>query len=231
MTAPSAPAPSSTQTVEKIEAARRSLTFVEAGMVVGLGSGSTAAEMVRQLGERVRAGLAVRGIPSSSATRELAMANGIPLVDFASVDLIDVTIDGADEVDPQGRMIKGRGGALLHEKILATHSRLLVIAIDSTKRVAQLGSRTPVPVEVIPLAAPLVTRELQALGAKVTLRGGDTGVAFVSDEGNHILDCEFGLIADPEGLAQRLDRMVGVVEHGLFLDLSPTLVQGAAPRA
>jgi ribose 5-phosphate isomerase A len=233
MTAPPATAPPSgqtaNQTAEKIEAARRSLAFVEAGMVVGLGSGSTAAEMVRLLGEKVRAGLAVRGIPSSGETRRLALAAGIPLIDFGSVSVIDVTIDGADEVDPSGGMIKGRGGALLHEKILATHSRQLVIAIDASKCVQQLGTRTPVPIEVIPLAAPLVARDLQTWGAKVKLRGADAGQPFISDEGNQILDCDFGLIADPEALALRLDRLVGVVEHGLFLGLSPTVVLGSGP--
>jgi ribose 5-phosphate isomerase A len=227
MTAPSATAPSS-QTAEKIEAARRSLDFVTAGMVVGLGSGSTAAEMVRLLGERVRAGLAIRGIPSSTATRQLALGAGIPLVDFASVAAIDVTIDGADEVDPMGGMIKGRGGALLHEKILAAHSRRLVIVVDSTKHVRQLGTRTAVPVEVIPLAAPLIARELQGWGATIALRGAADGTPFISDEGNQILDCNFGPIADPDALAARLDRLVGVVEHGLFLGLSPTLVVGGA---
>ena len=230
MTAPPATAPSS-QTAEKIEAARRSLTFVTTGMVVGLGSGSTAAEMVRLLGEKVRAGLLVRGIPSSAETRRLAIAEGIPLTDFDAVPIIDVTIDGADEVDPTGGMIKGRGGALLHEKILAAHSRRLVIAIDSSKQVVQLGTRTPVPVEVIPLAAPLVARELRGWGAEVKLRGAEGGTPFISDEGNQILDCHFGLIDDPQALALRLDRLVGVVEHGLFLGLAPTLVVGVAPPA
>jgi ribose 5-phosphate isomerase A len=231
MTAPRATGHSNqtgSQTAEKIEAARRSLDFVAAGMVVGLGSGSTAAEMVRLLGERVRAGLAIRGIPSSTATRQLALAAGIPLCDFSSVDAIDVTIDGADEVDPSGGMIKGRGGALLHEKILAVHSRRLVIVVDSTKAVRQLGTRTAVPVEVIPLAAPLVSRQLQGWGATITLRGAADGTPFISDEGNQILDCNFGPIPDPEALALRLDRLVGVVEHGLFLGLSPTLVVGGA---
>ena len=213
---------------EKTEAALRSLAFVEAGMVVGLGSGSTAAEMVRLLGERVRAGLAIRAIPSSNETRRLAEAAGIPLTSFEAVEAIDVTIDGADEVDPAGRMIKGRGGALLHEKILASHSRRLVIAIDSSKHVVQLGSRTPVPVEVIPLAAPAIARDLTAWGAQVSLRGKDRGVPFMSDEGNFILDCHFGLLTDPEDLALRLDRVVGIVEHGLFLGFSPTLVEGGS---
>jgi ribose 5-phosphate isomerase A len=229
MTAPTETGPATGQTAAKIEAAQRSLTFVEAGMVVGLGSGSTAAEMVRLLGERVRAGLVIRGIPSSAATRRLAQSAGIPLVDFAEVEALDVTIDGADEIDAQGGMIKGRGGALLHEKILAVHSRQLVIVVDPSKRVDRLGIRTPVPIEVIPLAAPVVTRAMEKWGAKVKLRGADRAAPFISDEGNQILDCDFGVIADPEDLALRLDRTVGVVEHGLFLGLGPIVIVGGAP--
>jgi ribose 5-phosphate isomerase A len=211
----------------KIEAARRSLAFVEPGMVVGLGSGSTAAHVVRLLGEKIAAGLAVRGIPSSSETRRLAEAAGIPLVTFADVDELDVTIDGADEVDPAGRMIKGRGAAMLYEKILAAHSRKLVIVIDPSKQVAALGA-APVPVEVIPLAAPVIRRDLEKLGARVVLRGSASGggAAFITDEGNQILDCHFGAIADPDALAGQIDRLVGAVEHGLFVGFTPELVIG-----
>jgi ribose 5-phosphate isomerase A len=209
----------------KIEAARRSLAYIESGMVVGLGSGSTAAHMVRLLGERVAAGLAVRAIPSSSETRRLAEAAGIALCTFADVDQLDVTIDGADEVDPAGRMIKGRGAAMLYEKILAAHSRKLVIVIDASKQVAALGA-APVPVEVIPLAAPVLRRDLEKLGARVVLRGSERGTPFITDEGNQILDCHFGTIADPEGLAARIDAMVGAVEHGLFVGFAPELVIG-----
>lgn len=210
----------------KIEAAEKSLTHVKAGMVVGLGSGSTAAEMVRLLGERVRGGLAVRGLPSSAATEALARAAGIPLVTWTDVDLLDVTIDGADEVDPHGRMIKGRGGAMLREKILVAHSRELVIVVDGRKLVASLGV-APVPVEVTPFAVPVVTRDLTAMGASVTLRPTSTGGApYVTDGGNHILDCRFGPIGDPEALAARLDGVTGVVEHGLFVGFAPTVVVG-----
>jgi ribose 5-phosphate isomerase A len=213
------------QSAAKIDAALRSLAFVQSGMVVGLGSGSTAAHVVRLLGEKVRAGLAVRGVPSSSETRRLAEAAGIPLVTFADVPALDLTIDGADEVDPAGRMIKGRGGALLYEKILAVHSHQLIIVIDASKQVARLG-HAPVPVEVIPLATPVVRRDLEKLGAQVQLRGADRGAPFITDEGNHILDCHFGPIADPDALAARLDALVGAVEHGLFVGLTPKLVVG-----
>jgi ribose 5-phosphate isomerase A len=208
----------------KIEAARQSLAHVHAGMVVGLGSGSTAAEMVRLLGEQVRAGLAIRGVGSSTTTEALARQAGIPLIALADVDALDVTIDGADEVDPQGRMIKGRGGALLREKVLAAHSKALVIIIDRRKQVAALGA-APVPIEVTPFAEAIVARDLAKLGGHAVLRVAD-GAPYVTDGGNHILDTAFGLIADPDALAARLDGTVGVVEHGLFVGFSPTIVVG-----
>jgi ribose 5-phosphate isomerase A len=217
---------SDAERASKIEAAELSLQFVRSGMVVGLGSGTTAAEMVRLLGDRVRAGLTIRAVASSTATEALARAAGIPLVPLADVDACDVTIDGADEVDPQGRMIKGRGGALLREKLLASHSRKLVIAIDGRKQVATLGMGAPVPVEVTPFAVPVVRRDLAALGARVSLRVGVDGAPFVTDGGNQILDCAFGAIAEPDVLAARLDRVVGVVEHGLFVGFAPTIVVG-----
>jgi ribose 5-phosphate isomerase A len=208
----------------KIEAARQSLRFVKAGMAVGLGSGSTAAEMVRLLGDEVRAGLVIRAVGSSSTTEALARAAGIPLIALADVDALDVTIDGADEVDPRGRMIKGRGGALLREKVLAAHSKALVIIIDRRKQVAALGAAA-VPVEVTPFAAPIVARDLAALGGRAVLRATD-GAPYVTDGGNYILDTAFGPIADPDALAARLDGTVGVVEHGLFVGFSPTIVVG-----
>jgi ribose 5-phosphate isomerase A len=211
----------------KIEAARKSLDFVQAGMTVGLGSGTTAAEMVRLLGERVRGGLAVRGVASSTATEALARQEGIPLVAVGEVDALDVTIDGADEVDPEGRMIKGRGGALLREKILAACSRRLVIIVDPRKQVATLGA-APVPVEVTPFGVAFVSRAVGALGGRPALRPGVGGAPYVTDGGNQILDCAFGPIPDPVALAARLDGTVGVVEHGLFVGFSPTIVVGGA---
>jgi ribose 5-phosphate isomerase A len=211
----------------KIEAARKSLEHVQAGMTVGLGSGTTAAEMVRLLGERVRAGLAVRGVASSLATETLAREVGIPIVAIGEVEALDVTIDGADEVDPKGRMIKGRGGALLREKILASCSRKLVIIIDPRKQVAALGA-VPLPVEVTPFGVAVVSRALVALGGKPVLRAGAGGAPYLTDGGNQILDCAFGPIADPDALAARLDGVVGVVEHGLFVGFSPTIVVGGA---
>jgi ribose 5-phosphate isomerase A len=214
--------------LEKAAAARASLRFVRDGNIVGLGTGSTAAYAVRFLGEKVRAGLKIRGIPTSVHTRELAASVGIPLTtldEFQQIELppIDVTIDGADEFDPQLRMIKGGGGALLREKIIASASRQVVIIADSSKQVAVLG-KFPLPVEVIPFAQPLVARKIAVLGATVKLRLDAKGNPFVSDEGHHILDCSFGRIPDPPGLARTLSDMPGVVEHGLFIDLATVVL-------
>jgi len=211
-----------TSDLEKQAAARASLRFVREGNVVGLGTGSTAAYAVRFLGERVQAGLRILGIPTSVHTKEEAASLGIPLTTLDEVQQIDVTIDGADEFDPQLHLIKGGGGALLREKIIASASRQLVIIADSSKQVAVLG-RFPLPVEVIPFAQPLLAKRIAALGATVRLRQDVKGNPFVSDEGHHVLDCSFGQIPDPSALARVLSDMPGVVEHGLFIDLA-TLV-------
>jgi len=204
---------------EKKNAARASLRFVRDGDVVGLGTGSTAAHAVRFLAERVRTGLRIRGIPTSSHTGDLAKATGIPLTTLDEVQQIDVTIDGADEFDPQLNLIKGGGGALLREKIVASASRLEVIIADSSKQVQVLG-KFPLPVEVIPFAQALVMRKIEALGARVELRQLADGKPFITDSGNHILDCHFGQIPDPPALARKLEVMPGIVEHGLFIGMA-----------
>jgi ribose 5-phosphate isomerase A len=209
--------------LEKEAAARDSLRFVRDGNVVGLGTGSTAAYAVKFLAEQVRAGLKVRGIPTSVHTKELAGSLGIPLTTLDECQQIDVDIDGADEFDPQLHLIKGGGGALLREKIIASASRQVVIIADSSKQVDVLG-KFPLPVEVIPFAQPLVAKRISALGSSVKLRRDAKGNAFVTDEGHHILDCSFGQIPDPPALARKLSDMPGVVEHGLFIDLATVVL-------
>ena len=204
---------------EKEAAARASLQFVKDGQVVGLGTGSTAAFFIKLLGVKVKDGLRVRGIPTSVRSRDLAESLRIPLTTLDECQEIDVTVDGADEVDPQLRLIKGGGGALLREKIVASATRQLVIVADGSKQVQRLG-KFPLPVEVIRFSQALVSKRIAALGAEVKLRSDAAGKAFVTDENNHILDCHFGEISDADALARELSDMPGVVEHGLFIGMA-----------
>lgn len=208
---------------EKRRAAAYSLHFIEDGMTVGLGSGTTASHFITSLGERVQDGLRIRAIPTSEKSRRLARNAGIELTDFEHVDRLDVTVDGADEVDPQLNLIKGGGGALLHEKIVASATEKLVIIGDSRKRVSVLGA-FPLPVEIVPFGFELTLRRIRALGPEVKLRRGEAGDPFVTVEGHYILDCSFGRIEEPEHLADRLEVIPGVVEHGLFLQMASTVV-------
>jgi ribose 5-phosphate isomerase A len=209
--------------LEKEAAARASLRFVKDGQVVGLGTGSTAAYFIRMLGEQVSNGLRVRGIPTSERSRDLALSLGIPLTTFDECTEIDVAVDGADEVDPHLRLIKGGGGALLREKIVASAAKQLVIVADASKRVPVLG-KFPLPVEVIKFARALVARKIAALGADVELRVNLDGKPYLTDEGNYILDCRFGQIRDADALACQLSDMPGVVEHGLFIGMASTVL-------
>ena len=209
--------------LEKEAAARASLRFVKDGQVVGLGTGSTAAYFIHLLGEQVKHGLRIRGIPSSDRSREQAASLGIPLTTLNECQQIDVTVDGADEFDPQLRLIKGGGGALLHEKIVASATRQLVIVADATKRVPVLG-RFPLPVEVVKFAQALVKKRIEALGAQVELRRNADGKPFLTDENNYILDCRFGQIRGADGLANKLSDMPGIVEHGLFIGMASVVL-------
>jgi ribose 5-phosphate isomerase A len=208
---------------EKEAAARASLRFVKDGQVVGLGTGSTAAYFIQLLGEAVKNGLRIRGIPTSVRSREQAVGLGIPLTTLDECQQIDVTVDGADEVDPELRLIKGGGGALLREKVVASATRQLVIVADASKRVPVLG-RFPLPVEVIKFAQALVVKKIEALDTKVTLRRDADGKPYLTDENNYILDCRFGQIPDADELAQRLGDMPGVVEHGLFIGMASVVL-------
>jgi ribose 5-phosphate isomerase A len=200
-------------------AARKSLDLIEDGMVVGLGTGSTATRFIKLLGERVKRGLKIRAVPSSNTSKELAESLAIPIIDFQRCPEIDVAIDGADEIAPGLALIKGGGGALLHEKIVASASRRFVVIADSSKVVTRLG-KVPLPVEVIPSASPVVSRKLVEMGIRSTIRRSKAGAEFVTDEGNLILDCECGEIQDPDALAASIRSIVGVVEHGLFLHMA-----------
>jgi ribose 5-phosphate isomerase A len=208
---------------EKEAAARASLQFVKDGQVVGLGTGSTAAYFIKLLGDEVKRGLRIRGIPTSVRSGELAASLGIPLTTLDECQEIAVTVDGADEVDPQLRLIKGGGGAMLREKIVASATKQLVIVADESKQVSVLG-KFPLPVEVIKFAQALVAKEIAALGAQVSVRTGADGKPFVTDEHNHILDCRFGQIPDADGLARKLSDMPGVVEHGLFIGMASVVL-------
>jgi ribose 5-phosphate isomerase A len=203
---------------EKRVAAEAALAEVKEGMTLGLGTGSTAAWFVRGLGERVQRGLRIRGVPTSSRTRELAFRLGIPIVDLAAAPRIDLAVDGADEIDPALRLIKGGGGALLYEKIVASAAERFVVIADSSKAVSRLGGM-PLPVEVVPFAVPLVERRVRALGGQPVLRQGEGGAPFVTDAGHHILDVRIDL-PDPEATAAALRAIPGVVEHGLFLGMA-----------
>lgn len=215
---------------EKEVAAHASMSFVQDGYVVGLGTGSTASYAIELLGARVKSGLQIRGVPTSIRSQKLAASLGIPLATLDEIQEIDVTIDGADEIDASLRLIKGGGGALLGEKIVASASKQLVIVADSSKLVQVLGS-FPLPVEVVPFAEAVVAKKIAFLGATVQVRQDAQGKAFITDGGHHILDCKFDRIADPAGLAGELDSMPGVVEHGLFIDMADVVLVGNGAEA
>jgi ribose 5-phosphate isomerase A len=211
----------------KAAAAAAAVAMVEDGMVVGLGTGSTAAFALGFLGRRVAEGLRIVGIPTSEETEREARRQGIPLSTLADHVRINVTIDGADEVVVATLgLVKGGGGALLREKIVASASERLVIVVDETKVVSRLGARSLVPVEVVPFGWEATARRLQSLVASLARRTSPEGPPFVTDGGHYILDCACGGIEDPENLQRQLDGTVGVVEHGLFLGLATRVIVG-----
>ncbi|MGB9203468.1 MAG: ribose-5-phosphate isomerase RpiA [Terriglobales bacterium] len=214
---------------EKEAAGRAAAELVRDGDIVGLGTGSTAYFAVVALGERVKAGLKIIGIPTSIQTADLARTLGIPLTTLDEHPEIDITIDGADEVDPKLNLIKGGGGALLREKVVASVTKKMVVVADSGKIVAALG-RFPLPVEIISFARTVVEKKIVALGAVPKLRTKSDGCPYVTDNGNQILDCSFGKIVDPPALARELNGMPGVVEHGLFIGLAKLALVGRGDR-
>lgn len=210
----------------KLKAAQRALELVATGMTIGLGSGSTATFWIRLLGEQVRDhGLKIRAIASSADSEHLGRSFGIPIISFDECEHLDLTIDGADEIAPGLALIKGGGGKLLREKIVASATLRFIVIADESKVVSTLGA-APLPVEVIPMAAPLVARSLQRLGFTVSIRRNPDGSRFITDQGNSIFDCSGMFIEDPERLAAILDRIVGLVEHGLFLHVASLAIVG-----
>jgi len=208
----------------KLHAAQRALQLVESGMMLGLGSGSTATLWIKLLGEQVRDhGLKIRALASSEDSERLGRSYGIPFVSFEECRTLDLTVDGADEIAPGLALIKGGGGKLLREKIVASASKRFVVVADESKQVQMLG-RFPLPVEVIRMAAPLVSDSLRELGFKPSLRAGHDGRPYITDEGNFILDCSGLLIENPDAVATEIDSIVGVVEHGLFLHMADLAV-------
>jgi len=215
----------------KREAGERAATKVRSGMVVGLGTGSTAKFAVEALGQRLTRGDLndIVGIPTSIKTRELAQRVGIPLTSLNDQPVVDLTIDGADEVDPDGNLIKGGGGALLWEKIVATASRRLLIVVDESKLVARLGESFAVPVEVVTFGWRVHEAPLRDLGAEPTLRLDIAGDPYRTDEGHYIIDCRFvNGIPDPRAVERAIRSRVGVVATGLFLDMAPDVIVGRA---
>ena len=215
---------------ERRRAAEAALGEVRSGMVLGLGTGRSAEHFVRLLGERVRSGLDVLGVPTSTRTADLALAEGIRLTNLDTErSSLDLTVDGADEVDPKLRLIKGGGGALLREKIVASASKRMIVVADSAKAVSTLG-RYPLPIEVVPFGLgatrAAIVRAATALGLSgdIAPRKQSEGGLFATDGGNLILDASFGLIPDPDKLADALNRIPGVVEHGLFIGIATAAI-------
>ena len=216
------------QDAYKKAAAEAAAALVESGMVVGLGTGSTAAFFIAALGRRLaKEGVRITGIPSSDRTEQLAREAKIPLSSFAEHTEIDLTVDGADEIEVGTLfLIKGHGGALLHEKIVAAVSRKMVVIADETKLVDRLGSLVSVPVEIVRFGWQATAKKLATIGGTPSLRMGKENTPYITDGGNFIMDCAFGPMTDPKEIAHQLDHVVGVVEHGLFLKYASEAMVG-----
>lgn len=209
----------------KQQAALKAIEYVRDGMVVGLGTGSTARHVIAGLGTRVQAGLKIRGVPTSKETAELARQAGIPLIETEDAWVIDVAIDGADQVDPAFNLVKGGGGALLKEKIVAASARQFVVVVDQTKQVPHLGNSFPLPIEVVPFGWGSTARQLEAVEGKAVLRQR-AGQVFRTEAGHYIVDLHLGPIRNPADLEIRLNQIPGVVETGLFVGRTNVLIVG-----
>ena len=211
--------------------AHPALQFVRPGQILGLGTGRSAAAFIKALGERVALGLDVRGVATSKASAELASSLGIPLVSLDDVESIDIAFDGADEVDPQFNLIKGRGGALVREKIVAAASKRFVVLVGPEKLVETLGQGRALPVEVVPFALGFCRRKLESLGCKPSPRKTADGSVYISDNGNPILDCHIAALDDPSALEMAILALPGVVDTGLFLGMAHDVIVGDGETA
>ena len=209
-------------------ACQRAAQEVQDGMVLGLGTGSTVYYFLHELGRMVREGIRLTGVPTSVQTAQLATQLAIPLTTLDDQPHLDLAVDGADEVDDHLNLVKGAGGALLREKIVAASAARFLVVVDDGKLVTRLGARYPLPVEVVPFGHTPAIRAVEGLGARVTLRRGTDGQTWISDNGNYILDCHFGPIADPVALQRELLAIPAVVESGLFLNMTDTVIVGHA---
>jgi ribose 5-phosphate isomerase A len=210
--------------------AQAALAHVADGMLLGLGTGRAAEAFIHALGERVRGGLRVRGVPTSNRSDELARKVGIEVLSLAEIDHLDIAFDGADEVTPGLALTKGLGGALLRERVVAFEAERMVVLVTPDKLVEALGSRTPIPIEVVPFAEPSAGRHLRALGGAPAVRKRPDGFPFVTDNANWILDTDFGPIAEPARLDAAIRRIPGVVDDGLFLDMADLVLVGEEGR-
>ncbi|MGY6208786.1 ribose-5-phosphate isomerase RpiA [Cytobacillus firmus] len=214
--------------LQKKAAGEKAADFVKDGMIIGLGSGSTVYWFLKRLGELVNAGLTVKGVPSSLRTEGWAREFNIPLADFSETQILDLAIDGADEVDPEFNLTKGGGGSLLREKIVDANAKKLIIIVDESKLVQQLG-KFPLPVEIVPFGWELTSKRITELGAIPQLRVND-GEVFVSNNGNYILDCQFEWIPNPKELHKQLKQITGVVETGLFIEMTDLVLVGSTDK-
>lgn len=208
----------------KKKAGERAADFIEDGMTIGLGSGSTVYWMMERLGELVERGLKIQGVPSSTRTEGWAKEFGIPLINLDFVPSIDLAIDGADEIDERLNLIKGGGGSLFREKIIDALAKKLIITVDKSKMVTKLGE-FPLPIEVVPFGYEATARKISSVGCRVSIRKKNDRI-FISDNGNYILDCEFSEIPYPKQLHSSLKSLIGVVETGLFIDMTDLVIIG-----
>jgi ribose 5-phosphate isomerase A len=212
----------------KKAAADQAVRLIRRGMTVGLGTGSTAYWAIRRIAERIKEeGLQVKAVSSSQKSEELAVQLGIPIIPFADVESIDITVDGADEVDSESNLIKGGGGALLREKIIASSSERFIVIVDDSKLVKTLG-KFPLPIEIVPFAAELTIKKLEQLGCRTAVRRTTDQSIYITDNGNWIVDCYFNEITNPRALGERIIAIPGVVEHGIFVQMANAIVVGHA---